>query len=453
MKRREFLKMIAFMTGSAIVSGCDALESGDERILVVGAGIAGLAAAKTLQNWGYEVIVLEARDRAGGRIWTSRQWANSPLDMGASWIHGITKNPIAELAKEHNIQTKETDYENQWIYKQDGREFSASDYETLAEYSRLFQVYMGEAIEGYDEDVSIQTVLNEILAAEEVAAADKRMILYLLNTVIEHEYAADIADLSVFSLDAGEEFGGEDVIFPDGYDQIIEVLADGLDVRLQEVVQQINYGDDGVTITTDREVYEGDRAVITLPLGVLQSGRVQFSPALPNEKQNAIQDLGMGLLDKVYLRFPEIFWPETAELLGYVSQNKGEWAEWLNIAHYTGDPILLGFNAAAFARTVETWSDQQIVDSAMAALRTMFGQDVPAPLAYQITRWAADPFALGSYSYQPPGTDGETMAALAAPVAGRLFFAGEATSRAYQATVHGAYLSGLRAAEELWDTD
>ncbi len=451
MNRRNFLKIVTVLGGALAMSRCDMLKEGDETIIVIGAGIAGLSAANTLQNWGYKVIVLEARPRVGGRIWTSREWEAAPLDMGASWIHGVNNNPIARLADANSIKTVETDYDNQWIYDESGNELTDAAYDRLEEFEALVQAYVAETIETLDDDVSLQTILDMALAEEDISADEKQIILYLLNTIVEHEYAADINNLSAFSFDQGEEFGGEDVIFPEGYDQIIALLADGLDIRLNVSVQRVAYGDDGVTVNTNQNTYHADRAVITLPLGILKSGRVAFSPDLPADKQNAIQKLGMGLLDKVYLRFPNIFWPKEADLLGYIGAQKGEWAEWLNIAHFTDAPILLGFNAATFARQTESWSDLQIVDGAMETLRTMFGANIPDPLDWQITRWAADPFALGSYSYLTPGTDGDTLEALAAPVAGRLFFAGEATSSEYQATVHGAYLSGIRAAEELWD--
>jgi len=449
--RRDFLKLTALLAGTVTMNSCGVIEEGDERIIVVGAGIAGLSAAQMLQKWGYEVVVLEARSRVGGRIWTSRKWEDAPLDLGASWIHGVSGNPIAKLAKENRIKTVETDYENHWIYDADGNELSNAEYENLEEYESTITEYIADAIAERDDDVPLKTIVDAALADAGVSADEKQIILYLLNTIVEHEYAADISELSLFTFDEGDEYDGEDVIFPEGYDQIIEILAEGLDIRLDEIVQRVEYQDSGVSIQTNKGIYEGDRAVITLPLGVLKSGRVDFSPPLPREKQDVIRRLGMGLLDKLYLRFPSIFWPKEAELLGYLGKNNGEWAEWLNIAHYTNEPILLGFNAATFARKVEKWSDQEIIESAMTTLRNIFGSTIPAPLDWQITRWADDPFAWGSYSYLAPGTSSETLKELARPVDGKLFFAGEATSSDYQSTVHGAYLSGIRAAEEIWD--
>jgi len=204
-------------------------------------------------------------------------------------------------------------------------------------------------------------------------------------------------------------------------------------------------------VKTDQGNFNANQVVITLPLGVLQKGNVTFSPALPAAKQAAITDLDMGLLDKLYLRFPAIFWPTEPEILNFLGNGNGEWAEWLNIAHYTDKPVLLGFNASRIARQMETRTDAETVASAMQILRTVYGPQIPDPDSFRLTRWAQDPFALGSYSYLPPGTEPQIMDTLAAPVADRLFFAGEATYSDHPSTVHGAYLSGLREAEAILD--
>jgi monoamine oxidase len=202
-------------------------------------------------------------------------------------------------------------------------------------------------------------------------------------------------------------------------------------------------------VLTEELAFVADRVVVTLPLGVLQSNSVRFTPELPSEKRHALATLGMGVLNKCYLRFNEAFWPHDVDWLGHVSAHHGVWTEWVSFQRVAQMPILLGFNAADRGMEIEAWSDPQIVASAMETLRIMFGADIPQPSDYQITRWATDPFARGSYSYNALGSTPAMRDALAMPVQAKLFFAGEASHRVYFGTAHGAYLSGLRAAKRI----
>lgn len=418
-------------------------------IIVVGAGAAGLGAARVLQDEGYQVTVLEARARPGGRVWTGRSWPGTALDMGASWIHGLEGNPLTRLARQFGAKTVITDYDSLALYNALGQRLSIHQRDQVRQRLYTLLDQLEEIREELDEDMSLRAAIEESLARQNLSRLARQELNYALNATIEHEYAADITDLSLFYYDLSEEFGGEDMLFPDGYDQIITGLLKDLTVKLEQPVQQVEYDDNGVRITTNQGVFAAERAVITLPLGVLKRGTVKFVPELPQPKLAAINRLGMGVLNKLYLRFDAPFWDTRHDLLGYIAAHKGEWAEWLNMYKYTGQPILLGFNAGRYGRQLEDWADQKIVAEAMQVLRTIYGQAIPDPQAWLITRWGSDPWAGGSYSYTPPHAVPADYKALARPVANRLFFAGEATSVEYPATVHGALLSGQRAAQEI----
>ncbi|HEX6865483.1 MAG TPA: FAD-dependent oxidoreductase [Thermoanaerobaculia bacterium] len=419
-------------------------------VLVVGAGMAGLAAARSLEERGYRVVVLEARDRIGGRVWTDRSWPGLPLDLGASWIHGTQGNPLTGLARKLGLRTLPTDYDSLRVYDSQGRPLGKERQSAIE--NRLDSILedveeVREEREAEDEDdISLLAAIQA--EAPGLSPAERKELDFSIVSAIELDYGADAASLSLYEWDQDGEFPGEDVLFPDGYGRIPESLAKGLDIRLSTRVRQISYGGKGVRIATDRGEFTAPRAVITLPLGVLKSGALSFSPALPQPKAAAIRRTGMGLLDKCYLRFRKVFWPRDVELLGYISDVRGQWAGFYDFARVTGQPVLLGFNAASYARQVASRPDAQIVAEAMAVLRRMF-RGAPDPTAWKITRWAADPFAGGSYSHLPVGASGGDYDRLAAPVANRLFFAGEHTNRLYPGTVHGAYLSGERAAREI----
>ncbi len=272
----------------------------------------------------------------------------------------------------------------------------------------------------------------------------------MINTRIEHDYAADASELSLFYFDTGElSFSGEDVLFPGGYDQIINNLAKGLDIRLGERVKTVEYNNEGVNITTSHGIFKAKYVVCTISLGVLKKGDVKFSPPLPDRKVKAIQNLKMGVLNRVYLLFPEVFWDKDKELIGYIANQKGHWAEFYNMYYYTGEPILLAFNAGKYGREIENLSDKEIIASEMDVLKKIYGDKIPPPKDFIITRWGSYEFTGGSYSYTPVGATNDDYDALAEPVMNKVFFAREATNKEYHSTVHGAYLSGIREAGKI----
>ena len=458
--RRDFLKAATFGTASAIALSCGLLTPNEESeimtdplstsasVLVLGAGIAGLAAARALTEQGRSVIILEARNRVGGRMWTDSS-LGVPLDLGASWIHGVNGNPITKLAKQFGVKTVPTDDENSIMFNADGSEHSDVEWE---ETESLFEeIYEEVALmqEETESDTSLQDAFDAVLSEYDLSDEQIRRLNYYAYLGTSLEYGADMNDLSLWEWDQDEEFGGEEVIFPGGYNQITNVLAKGLDIRLETVVKTIRYGDDGVVVETTAGDFVADQAVVTFPLGVLKQASVKFEPPLPESKQSAIQKLAMGVLNKVYLRFPEVFWDENVETISYLGDVLGEWSDWLSFVPFTGEPVLMAFHGGDKGFALENLSDDVIVAGAMKTLQVMFGESVPEPIGVLITRWGKDPFALGAYSHIPPFASGEDYDALFEPVDDKLYFAGEATSREYPSTVHGAYLSGLAAAREM----
>ncbi|TXH67098.1 MAG: FAD-dependent oxidoreductase [Thiothrix sp.] len=414
-------------------------------ILIIGAGMAGLAAARSLNDQGLKVTVIEARERIGGRIHTSRVWPELPMDLGASWIHGQRQNPITELAKAAQAKRISTSYDNAELYidarlKQLGVQGTN---ETAME--KLVTQALKQAA-NLATDISLQAAVDRVVN-KPLNPAYQAQLNFYLNSTYEQEYSGSTKEISAQTVDDNEEFSGADVLFPQGYAQIPHYLAQGLDLRLGQIVSSIHYGNTGVTVKTQDQTYQADYAIVTLPLGVLKRKTIQFNPPLPPAKQAAIQGLGMGLLNKAYLRFDKVFWPKDLDWLEYLSPDAGRWVEWVSFAKI-GAPVLLGFHAAERAREVETWSDQALIADAMQALKAMFGNAIPQPVGAQITRWAQDPFAYGSYSFNAVGSSNQDRQALAKK-SGRLYWAGEATHSAYAGTVHGAYLSGTRAAKSL----
>jgi len=418
----------------------------EKTVLVIGAGIAGLAAAQALRAHGVRVTIVEARDRIGGRIWTDRS-LGGPVDLGADLIHREESNPIAALARTFHAATTPTDFEDALLFDERGKRIDrAETRRAFGQFERLLRQAKGRS-KGLARDISVTEGLRRIrhdlaFSTEQQNLLNRAEVEKMVDT------AEELSRISLFSWDEDEEFDGPDVLLPGGFDQIVAGLARGLEIRLNHTVQHIAYNRGGVRAVTDSAIFNGDFGIITLPLGVLKAGAVEFSPPLPYWKGQAICRLGVGSLNKVALRFSKVFWPAKRHYLSYVSPNKGEYPDFLNQYRYTKNPILVGLVAGDFSRTFEHKSDAQIVGESMHILRKRFG-GAPQPLKAKIARWGTDPFARGAYSYVPVGASYDDVDALAAPVEGRLFFAGEATHREYPTTVHGAYLSGLREAQRI----
>ncbi|MXW17112.1 MAG: NAD(P)-binding protein [Gemmatimonadetes bacterium] len=414
----------------------------NQSVVIVGAGVAGLAAAGELRANGFDdVVVLEARDRDGGRVWTDTIGDGFPIDLGASWIQGIDGNPIAAIARENNIATHRTDWDNGVFHYHGVGEPARSARRAMRDFWRLAEA---------NPERSFQSVREELLT-NMTSEADRHYLDYMLTTEVENEYAADLGELSYRSVDGGGGFRGGDVVFPGGYGQIVDVLAmaHGRPIVLGQAVTEIDHSGSAIVVTTaGGATFEADRVVLTVPLGVLKDGFIAFRPQLPVRKRDAIAKLEMGVLNKAYLLFDDVFWDREVERLQYVSADGGQWAETISLYPYTGQPILAMLNSGTFGTRLERLSDREVLAQAVAALSNMYG-DVPAPRDARITRWRSDPWAHGSYSYVPAGSSFAEHAELGEPVGDKLFFAGEATSEDYPATVHGAYLSGVRAARQI----
>jgi monoamine oxidase len=445
--RRPFLQAAGLALIGA-TAGRPATARPGQRVVVIGAGLAGLAAARDLKEAGHVVDVLEARERIGGRIHTSLVWPELPLDLGATWIHGTQGNPLSALADEVEALRVDTHYERSRIWGAAGRPLDEQTQARLELLGAQLSSRLTRAQQA-DADRSVRSVADDVLAAQGRSAQTRQLIDFILSSTLEQEYSGSAEELSAHWHDAVKAFKGGDVLFAQGFEVMTRHLAHGLQIHTGQAVQEVRWDGPTVQVTTEHATFEAERVVVTLPLGVLKAASVRFTPALPAAKQGAIAALGMGVLNKCYLRFPRVFWPPDIDWLQYLAPRHGHWTEWVSFARAAGAPVLLGFNAAQRGREIEALTDAQTVDDAMQALRSMFGAAIPEPTGYQITRWAADPCARGAYSFNALGSTPAMRKALAAPSSGKLFFAGEATEERLFGTAHGAYASGLRAAKEV----
>jgi polyamine oxidase len=411
------------------------------RVVVIGAGVSGLTAARELRRRDREVTVLEARDRTGGRTWTA-ELGGAPADLGGSWIHGPFENPLVEVVREAGLS-----------WHNDGAWGGAS----------LIHVDGVGRLDGPDTATAI-TAQFDFDPAEAAAALgrdgsydegvawflDDRGFTGTLRRVVDTRIRFGDAGLntagppervSLAGVAGYVDHAGGNVAIIGGYRMLVDHLASGLDIRTNEQVLEVEHGSDGVVVTTDAGRHEADQVVVTVPLGVLRAGSITFSPPLP-AVERAVSRLAMGNLEKVVLRFERRFWPDNVRRLAFVSDAR-RFTDWVDITTHSGVPTLVAFHNPTL---VDYGSDR--IGEAIDVLRTMVGE-VPEPIASHATDWSNDPFAYGSYSYIPVGGSADDMRTLAGRQSARVVFAGEHTVPEYFGTVHGAHLSGRHAAEEI----
>ena len=421
--------------------------------LVVGAGAAGLAAATRLVEAGQDVVVLEARDRIGGRTWTSDA-LGPPIDLGASWIHGTTGNPLVPLARAAGSRFTPTSFDRFSTYDHDGRRIRAVEEEPL--WSRYLALHEA-ALRAARADDAARSVADAFeLARQSLGPGPQgvdqalldRYVQWAAEVEIGMDLAADLTELAAAALQDGEALDGPWVMLDGGYRSVFDPIARPLDVRLEQQVSSIEMVDVGVVATTtDGTEVRADRAVVTLPLGVLKASDVTFQPAMPEPMRGVVERLGMGSFLKAALLFPERDWPGGADWLGRIGEPT--FREFVDLEPVAGEPIVVGFATGSEARRLEDVDDETVLSEALTAYRAAVGDRGQQPVRGVVTRWGSDPFARGAYSYLAVGSGAEDRAALAEPLGPRLILAGEATSVQYPSTVHGAWLSGIAAVDRL----
>jgi monoamine oxidase len=450
MRRRTFLTTMTgtYVLGrSCLLRGASSLRSA-KKVVVIGAGMAGLAAAATLVKRGLVVTVLEARNRIGGRMRTDRS-LGCAVDLGASWVHGVNGNPITELAAKCSASLARTRFEEALAFDKDGTQLEPTD--VLRSYLRLTAAisHAPNNLPKSASDVSLESAVSRAMDSRRWSSAERRRF-ELAAALTEISDASRLAELSSRYSEEYKQFSGGDHLVVSGYDTVARSLATGLDIRTGVAVRKIDYRQAEVAIETNTGTIRADRIVVTAPLGVLQARTIKFVPELPSGKQAAIDRTGMGVMNKIVLRFEKAFWPREPHILAYASDQRGKYPLFLNLHHFTGQPILVCLVPPSYENALENLSETDAKAGVVAVLRAMFGRSFREPTAVLQTRWKSDPWSLGSYSFDKLGATPNDRDLLAAPVQGRIFFGGEATHRTMFSTVHGAYLSGCRAGDEVF---
>ncbi|XP_042752215.2 lysine-specific histone demethylase 1 homolog 2 isoform X2 [Lactuca sativa] len=437
-------------------------ESTEGSVIVIGAGLAGLAAARQLLAFGFKVIVLEGRNRPGGRVYTQKmgQGQNgnyAVVDLGGSVITGIHANPLGVLARQlsiplHKVRDKCPLYDPEG--KPVGKETDSKVefiFNRLLDKVTEFRQIMGESC----GDISLGSVLDKLTKLYAVATSvEEKQLLDWHFANLEYANAGPLSDLSAAYWDQDDpyEMGGDHCFLAGGNWRLIEALCEGVPIFYEKIVKTIRYGENGVEVITSDQTFQGDIVLCTVPLGVLKKKVISFVPELPERKLEAIERLGFGLLNKVAMVFPYVFWGEDVDTFGCLnrnSENRGEFFLFYSYHTVSGGSVLVALVAGEAAKSFESTHPSTLLHRVLNVLKGIYGPkgiEVPNPIQSICTKWGNDPLSCGSYSHVRVHSSGSDYDILAENVANRLFFAGEATNRQHPATMHGAYLSGLREA-------
>jgi monoamine oxidase len=414
-----------------------------KRAIVVGAGVAGLAAADALRCAGADVVILEARDRIGGRTWTA-PLGSGHIDLGASWVHGPISNPVAEALTAAEIDTRnDGPFFSRMAVWSDGWA-EAPDATTLTAAAQA-DWDPAEAVAALPDSDRYIDGVEWYLADRGLGGRAGDLARFGLVWITAPLVFAGLPDrISLSGAAAYTEHGGGNLVPGGGYGMLVDRLSADLDIRLGTPVTEIDHRARSVVVRSNGGEFEGDHVVVTVPLGVLQAGTLRFNPPLGTEHTEAAERLAMGTLEKIVFHFPERFWPESFRQITRVADDHA-FPVWFDFTRHVGSPTLVAFYNPAATATLAGSSAEERSARAREVLAEMFGA-IPEPRQTLTTDWANDPWARGSYSYIPLGASVDDMNRLAQPVSSRVILAGEVTMPDCYGTVHAAFGSGLRAA-------
>eukprot|EP00047_Mylnosiga_fluctuans_P020368 m.91575 g.91575 ORF g.91575 m.91575 type:complete len:1033 (+) comp8493_c0_seq4:3093-6191(+) len=441
----------------------------DPEVLIVGAGISGIAAARELRRCGFRAVILEARNRTGGRVFSHAfvPGDHRRVNLGANFVHGCDPdagNILFNFAEDQQLHMVPAGHENdRWIFANGEVATPRTVEKVKLLYESVDQALVALADKRFQAglpDITVREGLVQVLPQFQDRLPDASYVdLFEAMLVSQHAYAASAEQLSLFDMlfliryGAGGLDGGDRVL-PSGFATIVERLEIGLDIRLLHEVEAITQDEQGCVLHCKTPFgnvqMRANRVVVTASIGVLKSGIISFSPPLSPAKLLAIDKLGMGLENRVALHFTDRFWRTKGIFLHPAGLPYG--LRIYNLFETAGINVLLLFFAPPFSWIMEGKSDDEILDMCLADLGRLFRarltRECLEPNGYVITRWGSDRFARGSYSFVPLGGKIQMVDDLLR-AEGRVHFAGEGTASDDMQLSHGAYSSGLRVAEEI----
>ncbi|MBS0286346.1 MAG: NAD(P)/FAD-dependent oxidoreductase [Proteobacteria bacterium] len=422
-------------------------------ILIIGAGLSGLTAAKELTTHGLNVILVEARERVGGRIHSVKLPNGAYIELGAQFVHGIKNNPLYSMSEKYHLEVKPYVRSDWGIFDMEGNEINKNDLNALvSEYKDVIKsLNLTRRSDNKDrftvedlKELDLKLLKHKAIESGDLHSLAKMITIKELNE----------EKLFYYKLGLNKKESESNYVVVNGYNKLVEGLhqeakATGrLQTFLSSEVEKINHAHEEIVVhIKGGEVIHADAAICTLPLGVLQSGSVIFEPLLSESKIKAINTLKNVVHNKVVLEFEEVFWDNYSHFVVLYDPTLEAWLDIINLQYFSElkTPVLVTSVYAGPDKKIA--KDKYAINHFVNLLKRMY-PDTFRPLRKSwITHWEDDPFAMGSYSYHPEGSTLDDNSAIAKPV-GRLVFAGEHTNRS-PSNLQAAYLSGFESAAQV----
>ena len=426
--RRRFLSTTALLPALPVLTL--AAQSSNVDVVVIGAGAAGLAAARTLIAEGRSVTVLEARERIGGRAYTESETFGVPYDHGCHWLHVASLNPWIQYAKDHDFDVYPAP-DNEAVYVGD-RPADETEIAALDKARRALYSAIGGAGQ---QDVSPASVFDLSKRWHQVAA----------NETGPQGMGKDLEDFSC--ADWWNSEGGKDWFCKQGFGLLVAHYGRDIPVQLSTAVTRVELENDGVSIETTSGTVRAKAVIVTVSTGVLAAEKITFGPSLPDKILEAFQGISMGTYNNIGLLFSEDVFGQGPD--AYLTYESSSYRATGFLTNISGTALTFGYVGGSFGRELEIAGVEAAVDFALEELKKTLGNNVQDKFVKgSVSRWGEDPWTLGSYASAEPGAY-HLRRALREPVDKKIFFAGEACHKDLWATCAGAHLSGIETANEV----
>ncbi|XP_060552218.1 lysine-specific histone demethylase 2-like [Ruditapes philippinarum] len=427
-------------------------------VIIIGAGLSGLSAARQLTNFSVQVTVLEAGDHIGGR---AVDGGSSKFNTQSHMVVGCYNNPIVILCKQADVKVKELG--DSCVLLSDGGEIVDDKIDKRMQFHFEAMLDINKQLrKEQDKDISLLDQFTELHNQFKDESGIKftkleESLLRFHRSNLEYACGSNLGNISSLFWDQNDEypqFHGPPVLVQDDFSKVLDKLAKDIQIVKNSPVTSIDYTDEAIKVTcSSGESFLASKVIVTVPLHVLKEKKIEFTPALPEDKN---VNLGCGHVEKVMLEFPDKFWSKTVKECGMFGQIlststvPGLFDVFYDISQ-DDRAMLATYISGDAVNILKDKTDEQAVEMCMQTIKAAFcKQTVPEPSNYQVSRWYKSEHIGMSYSYIPTNCEPEAFDNLEKDVNEKIYFAGEATHKQYHQTLAGAYISGLREAEKIY---